>query len=225
MKNFKALLRKILLVLIAILIFSTSLTVFQPKSYLNRVGYSIAKKMNEVIEPGEYGQNINLTFQNSNNFFKGAFFFIGISIISVIILFFWSGKFQKWKAKFTTILFMIILFVMSSLNYSYHDRLWKLQLQSILDFILVFLGLVILQYLYKLRTESEHLRAFLWLSYFTVCLFGILLPFLFGTLYFLNASGISIDNFSDKWVTAPLAIISIIISWKSLKQKEISKID
>jgi len=223
MKNFKTLLRKLSLVLISILILLTSVTVFIPQTYLNKKAYSIAEKMNEIIKPGDPGQNINITFHNSNGFFKGAFFFIGISLISVIILFFWKGTLQKWKAKFATIVFMIILFVMSSLNYSYHDRLWKLQLQALLDFILVFLGLVVLQYLYKLRTESEHLKAFLWLSYFTVCLFGILLPFLFGTLYFLNSLGITIDNINDKWITAPLAIISVLISWKSLKQKDISK--
>jgi len=61
-----------------------------------------------------------------------------------IILFFWEKVIEQLKIKVVTILFMIILRIITIVNYSYRDKVWKLELQTLLDYVNAFWGLIVL---------------------------------------------------------------------------------
>ena len=219
----KLIIRKTSALLLSFLIAITTLYAIIPGSFLNEFAFEIAEFLHIIIPDGKTGQNINITYENTNPFFHYSFLAIGFTISLSILLFFWKKEIDAWKIKLITILFLILLMVMSLVNYSYHDRLWRIELQVILDYINVFLGLVVLLQLWKLSFENEFMKVIFWFIYFIICLFGILLPFFFGTIYLLCLFGISLSGLNDKFVTTPATIISLIISWLSYKQKEPAK--
>jgi hypothetical protein len=189
-------------------------------TFLNKLAYGFADLMVVNFPIGEPGENVNVTTgANVNYFFIFSFLAIGFAISFSLVLFFWNEALAMWKVKAITLIFMILLLIFSLVNYSYYDKLWRLSLQAFLDYINVFLGLVILQYLLKLRSENEHFKVLLWLTYFIVCLFGIILPFGFGTIYFLHKFGISLKSIDEKWITVTATVVSLIISWLTYKQK------
>lgn len=191
-------------------------------------GGAILKRLIEfIVPPGKPGQNI-IPYFDIEFFWQLSFISFIVAFIFSMFYLFWSPGIYKKKLFIPFLIFLITLMSFSIINFLTFDQLMHRWAQAIIDLIIIFLGLTVLQYLLKLSPRTYVGITFHTIIVFIIVLEALIIPGIYAIIFIFNLQGLinhsSTIGFGMGWIsiisyiiTTGIAVINVIKNKENIK--------
>ncbi|MDF1738660.1 MAG: toll/interleukin-1 receptor domain-containing protein [Verrucomicrobiales bacterium] len=126
---------------------------------------------------------------------------------------YWDRRPVQWKVQLCFWLFFFLILPLSVLNYWSADTYVSRSKQALIDLVLVFLGVVVVLLIARIKAKTIPARVLQWMAVYFIALQAVLIPAIYASLWWLNwQEAISAANTKDwtpGWISVTGAILAV----------------